>query len=154
MVLTNLRNCIPFPVCCLNFEPHNLNHVSVFFLTLRLSCLPLYQPVLTYPSPHHLTCTGVGWSTYLILSFYISLDCHTNNFTLFQSFVFHQSFFSLLLPWVLSPTFHFCLSLTTLFTFLTCFSQFAFPACLRFCVCCLCLCICRNLNCLCQLKLV
>jgi hypothetical protein len=38
---------------------HNLNHVSVFFLTLRLSCLPSGKPALAYPSPTYL----VGLST-------------------------------------------------------------------------------------------
>ncbi len=32
------------------FEPYNLNHVSVFPVTLRLSCLPLACITLTYPS--------------------------------------------------------------------------------------------------------
>ena len=54
----------PFPVFI-----HNLNHVSVFLLTLRsslrLSCLPSGQPVLAYPSPTYL----VGLSTYVIKSF-------------------------------------------------------------------------------------
>ncbi len=36
------------------FEPYNLNHVSVFSVTLRLSCLPLASLPLTYPSRHHL----------------------------------------------------------------------------------------------------
>ncbi len=44
------------------FEPYNLNHVSVFLLTLRLSCLPSGQPVLASPSPTYL----VGLSTYVI----------------------------------------------------------------------------------------
>ncbi len=48
------------------FEPHNLNHVSVFLLTLRLSDLPLGKPLLTYPSPspsrHHLIARVLAYN--------------------------------------------------------------------------------------------
>ncbi len=57
----------PYPLPSSLFEPYNynLNHVSVFLLTLCLSCLPSGQPVLAYPSPTYL----VGLSTYVIKSF-------------------------------------------------------------------------------------
>jgi hypothetical protein len=59
------KDLSPFPVFI-----HNLNHVSVFLLTLRsslrLSCLPSGQPVLAYPSPTYL----VGLSAYVIKSFF------------------------------------------------------------------------------------
>ncbi len=64
MVLANLGN-VSLPL----FKPHNLNHVSVFLLTLRLSCLPLCWPVLAYRSPHLYPTRCVCLSTYVILSF-------------------------------------------------------------------------------------
>ena len=47
------------------FKPYNLNHVSVFPVTLRC----LWLAALTYPSPTPPYCTVVGLSTYVILSF-------------------------------------------------------------------------------------
>ncbi len=38
------------PPSLFNLITHNLNHVSVFLLTLRLSCLPLGLPAPTYPT--------------------------------------------------------------------------------------------------------
>jgi hypothetical protein len=64
----------------------------------------------------------------------ISLYCRTNHFTLFQSF-FHQSFFN---PPPLGLVTHFLL-LSTLFTYLTSFSQLAsLPVCSLCGLCCLC----------------
>ncbi len=48
------------------FEPYNLNHLSVFPVTLRLSCLPLACVSLTYPSPTPPCCTVVGLSTLML----------------------------------------------------------------------------------------
>ncbi len=63
LVLLNLRNVSPSL-----FEPHNLNHVSVFSLTLRLSCLPLAclhlrtlaQALTTFTFTARARSTGVG----------------------------------------------------------------------------------------------
>ncbi len=113
------------------FEPYNLNHVSVFPVTLRLSCLPLACVSLTYPSPTPPCCTVVGLSTYVIKSF---LWFHSTVRRTNQK-VFSPKFFLLLPPLVLVT--HFSLS-PTLFTFLTCFSQLAsLPACFLCCLCCL-----------------
>ncbi len=111
----------PYPLPCLLFEPYNLNHVSVFSVTLRLSCLPLACITLTYPSPTPPCCTVVGLSTYVIKSFL----CFHSTVAPIKKF-FHQNF--LLLP-PLGLVTHFLLS-TTLFTILTCFSQLAsLPVC-------------------------
>ncbi len=121
LVLADQRTCPPSPVFI-----HNLNQVSVFFLTLRLSCLPSGQPALAYPSPTYL----VGLSTYVIKSFWTpfrSFYPPTNRFRFFFTKVF------LLLP-PLGLVTHFSLS-STLFTFLTCFSQLAS---VPVCVCSLC----------------
>jgi hypothetical protein len=61
------------------FEPHNLNHVSVFPLTLRL---PLRWPVHAYCSPHplplpYLVCWLININNgviILILTSYLSLS--------------------------------------------------------------------------------
>jgi hypothetical protein len=83
------------------FEPYNLNHVSVFPVTLCLSCLPLACVSLTYPSPTPPCCTVVGLSTYVIKSF---LWLHS---TVAPIKKFSPKFFYSSPPWVLSPTFHF-----------------------------------------------
>ncbi len=96
--LTNILT--PYPVCI-----HNLNHVSVFPLTLRLSCSPLCWPVLAYssssPTPYPTRC--VDLSTYVILSF-CDFSSRTNHFF---SFFFTKVFQSPPPPRVLSLTFHF-----------------------------------------------
>jgi hypothetical protein len=111
----------PYPLPCLNFEPYNLNHVSVFSVTLRLSCLSLASLPLTYPSRHHLIqgCWLINIRD-SVFSF-ISLYCRTNHFTLFQSFVFTKVCFAPPPP-PLGLVTHFSLS-STLFTFLTSFSR-------------------------------
>ncbi len=109
------------------FEPHKLNHVSVFLVTLRLSCLPLGQPVPAYPSHHHLPCTVIGLSTYGILSFFFHSTVAPIISFLSARIFFPPNCFVTFIPliWVLSPTFHFSVSSTTLFTFLISFSQLA-----------------------------
>ena len=52
LVLANPGNVSP-PL----FYLHNLNHVSVSLVTLRLSCLPSCQPVLACPLAHTLSYT-------------------------------------------------------------------------------------------------
>ncbi len=84
------------------FETYNLNHVSVFSVTLRLSCLSFAGLPLTYPSRHWLIIIRDS-----VFSF-ISLYCRTNHFTLFQSLFFHQSI--LLLPPPQGLVTHFSLS--------------------------------------------
>ncbi len=124
MVLADQKTCPSslFPVFI-----HNLNHVSVFILTLRLSCLPSGQPALAYPSPTYL----VGLSTYVIKSFF---EPRFAPFTFPPIvFVFFSNKLFLLLP-PLGIVTHFSL-FPTLFTFLTCFSQLAS---LPVCVCSLC----------------
>ncbi len=117
------------------FEPYNLNHVSVFSVTLRLSCLPLAGLPLTYPSRHHLIqgCWLINIRD-SVFSF-ISLYCRTNHFTLFQ-ICFSPKFFYSSSP--LGLVTHFSL-FSTLFTFLTSFSQLAsLPVCSLCGLCCLC----------------
>ncbi len=113
----------PHPIPCLNsFIIHNLNHVSVFPLTLRLSCLPLCLPALAYPSHHHYPSTCVGLSIYVIKSFF--------DFTLLS----HQSFRFLFSPklFTSSPPPTWLVSHFSPFTLLFSPSWLAFPACLRF----------------------
>ncbi len=113
LVLASHGNRSPFPV-----QPHNLNHVSVVPFTLRLFCLSLWRacahlcsrPIAHTPSPTR----GVVLSTYVIKSFaYISLYCHTDHFILSFQVFFTKDFFTSP-PWVLSSTFHFSVSFTTL----------------------------------------
>ncbi len=136
LVLANPRNRTPFP----SHLP-NLNHVSIFLLTVRLSCSPLGLSVPTYLSHHHLTCTVVGLSTYVILSFFISLYCRTNHFIMyFKSFFFTKVFFTS------PPPPGSCLSLFTFLFLWLLFSPSLLPSAslllclLRFFVCSLCLC--------------
>ena len=112
MVLTDQGILTPYPVCI-----HNLNHVSVFPLTLRLSCLPLCWPVLAYSSltPYLTWC--VDLSTYVILSFCDFVYCQVAPIIFC---FFYQSFFNSPPPRVLSLTFHFSLYSSP---FLTSFSS-------------------------------
>jgi hypothetical protein len=94
------------PSLC-EIHTYNLNHVSVFPVTPRLSCLPLASPTLTYPSRHHLIhgcwLINIRDSVFFCCAFY----CRTNHFILVCSKCFHQSCFYSSPPWVLSPTCHF-----------------------------------------------
>ena len=123
MVQTDQGILTPYPVCI-----HNLNHVSVFPLTLRLSCLPLCWPVLAYSSltPYLTRC--VDLSTYVILSFCDFHSCllssRTNHFLSFL-----PKFFSISPPPCLVS--HFSL-FTLLFTLPDFLQQLASPACLHF----------------------
>jgi hypothetical protein len=107
------------------FEPYNLNHVSVFSVTLRLSCLPLVSLPLMYPSRHHLIqgCWLINIRDSVF--FYFTLLSH-QSFYFVPKFFFTKVFFT---PPPLGLVTHFSLS-STLFTFLTSFSQLAFlPVC-------------------------
>ena len=110
--------------------PNNLNHVSVFPLTLRLSCLPLCWPVLAYFSLHPLPYSMcVDLSTYVILSFcdFILVYCQVAPINFYT---FYQSFFQFPPPRVLSLTFHFSLYSSP---FLTSFSSLLhLPVCISF----------------------
>ncbi len=64
LVLANQGNRSAPPSLFNLIMTHNLNHVSVFPLTLRLSCLLLCLPALAYPSHHHYPSTCVGLSTF------------------------------------------------------------------------------------------
>jgi hypothetical protein len=113
---------------------HNLNHVSVFLLTLRLYCLPSGQPALAYPSPTYL----VGLSTYVIKFFLNLVSLLLPSHQSFCFVFFSTNFFYSSPPPCLVT--HFSL-FPTLFTFLTCFSQLAsLPVCIcSLCgLCCLC----------------
>ncbi len=78
----------------------------------------------------------VGLSTYVILSFFISLYCRTNHSILVCSIFFNQSVFYSSPP--LGLVTHFSVS-STLFTFLTSFSQLAsLPVCSLCGLCCPC----------------
>ena len=120
MVLTDQGILTPYPVCI-----HNLNHVSVFPLTLRLSCLPLCWPVLAYSSPTPYPTRCVDLSTYVILSFCDFHSCLLSH----QSFLFLlPKFFQNFPPRVLSLTCHFSLYSSP---FLTSFSSFLhLPVCI------------------------
>jgi hypothetical protein len=90
-------------------------------LTLRLSCLHLCLPALTYPSNHHNPRTCVGLSAYVIKSFF---RCA---FTLLS----HQSYRFVFSTKGFFPLFTFY---PTLFTFLTSYSfqPACFAACFAF----------------------
>jgi hypothetical protein len=138
----------PHPLPCFLFNLITLiTYLFSFLLFVCLAC-PCAS-VLTYPSPHHLTCTGVGLSTYVILSFfYFTLLSH-QSFYFVPKFVFHQSFFHFSAPGSCLPLF------TFVFLWLH-FSPSWLPSgSLLLCLLKLFVCgLCRNLNCLCQLKLV
>jgi hypothetical protein len=112
----------PYPPPCFNLI-NNLNHVSVFHLTLRLSDLPPRAS----PYLRTLADTTLLHGCWLInirdsVFSFISLYCSTNHFILVCSkFVFHQIFFT---SHPLRLVTHFLL-FPTLFTFLTSFSQLA-----------------------------
>ena len=120
MVLTDQGILTPYPVCI-----HNLNHVSVFPLTLRLSCLPLCWPVLAYSSltPYLTWC--VDLSTYVILSFCDFVYCQVAPIIFC---LFLPKFFQFPPPCLVS---HFSL-FTLLFTLPDFLQQLASPACLFF----------------------
>ncbi len=120
MVLKDQGIFTPFPVC-----NHNLNHVSVFPLTLRLSCLPLCWHVLAYSSPTPYPTRCVDLSTYVILSF---CDSHQSFLIVF----FLPKFFQFPSPPCLVS--HFSL-FTLLFTLPDFLQQLASPACLYFSPC-------------------
>ncbi len=89
----------PCPLPCL--KPHNLNHVSVFLVTLLLSCLPLGKPLLTYPSRRDSVFFLFHSTVAPIISFCSKVFFH-------QSF-FSPKFFLLLPPGSCHPffTFHY-----------------------------------------------
>ncbi len=67
------------------------NHVSVFLVTLRLSCLPFGKPLPTYPSHHQPTARLLAYQhTWFCLFF--SLYCRTNHLICSKVFL-HQSCF-------------------------------------------------------------
>ncbi len=131
MVLANQGN--PPPSL---FEPHNLNHVSVFFpLTLRLSCLPLCWPVHAYCSPHplpYLVCWLINIRDEV---FFIFFFLFTNHFIPVFSKCFYQSFFHS--PPL--PLFSFLLLLLPFqlpdFLQPACFSACLLLLCVSFCLC-------------------
>ncbi len=106
---TSFGPCGPQELLPLPFHTHNLNHVSAFFYPC-LSCLGLASLTLV-SAPLHTGCWLINIrDSVFSLSFLIF-------FLFFAPIVFcfsHQSFLFFSPPWVLSPTFHFCLSLTTL----------------------------------------
>ena len=130
LVLADQKTCPCPPSLCAFII---LNTYLFFPVTLRLSCLPLACITLTYPSRHPIAARVLAYQHTCLSLFFISLYCRTNHFTLFQSFLFHQNFYSSPLGLVT----HFSLS-PTLSTFLTSFSQLAsLPACSSSCLCCL-----------------
>jgi hypothetical protein len=125
LVLANFRNCSP-SLCSF------ITLTTYLFFFLLFACLACLCACLRSRTLALTTTIArvVVLSTYVILSFFIFCFLFNNHFVYFVSNCFYFP-----PPWVLSPTFHFCLSLTTLFTFLTCFSQLAsLPACCCFCV--------------------
>jgi hypothetical protein len=98
----------------------------LLFVCLACPCASLYLRTLALTT---LPARVLAYQHTLFCLFYFTLLSHQSFY-----FVYHQSFSSLLLPWVLSPTFHFCLSLTTLFTFLTSFSHLASLPAYAFCM--------------------
>jgi hypothetical protein len=140
LVLANKRTCPPSLFDFITLITITYQFSLLLFVCFRLPFAGLH-PTLTYPSPLHLYCTGVGLPTYVILSFLfhstvapIILLC--SKVFLFTAFVFSSP---------LGLVTHFSL-FSTLFTFLTSFSHLAsLPACCCFCVG---LWPLRNLNCL------
>ncbi len=129
MVLADQRTCPPSLFDFITLITYQFSPV-----TLRLSCWPLASLPLTYPSRHHLI-QGCWLINIIDSVFFLFHSTVAPIISFLSARIFHQSFFTSPPPGFCHPLF----TSSTLFTFLTSFSQLAsLPVCSICGLCCPC----------------